>query len=132
MADEVILEFLARQLDRRRDQQRVLEDKKIVLTRSMTELRDMYQMLLERLEHRDRKPERKEMTGNPPADHIDASPEELRARSARLIRRIANLRAAVETVRDGTAHGDLMHDFCEQVLATDDRDRKLGCGRGEG
>jgi hypothetical protein len=58
MGDEVILEFLARQLDRMRDQQRMLEDQKIALTRSMTELRDMYRML-ERLEHRDRKPEGK-------------------------------------------------------------------------
>ena len=58
MADEVIFEFLARQLDRVRYLQRVLEDQKIVLTRSMTELRDIYRML-ERLEHRDRKPEGK-------------------------------------------------------------------------
>jgi hypothetical protein len=57
MANEVILEFLARQLDRVRDQHRVLEDQKTVLTRSMTELR-AYRML-ERLEHRDRKPEGK-------------------------------------------------------------------------
>ena len=70
------------------------------------------------------------MIDDSPADRIDASLEELRARNARLIRRIANLRAAVETVRDGTAHGDPMHDFCEQVLAADDKDRKLGCGRG--
>ena len=41
-----------------RDRHRVLEDQKTVLTRSMTELRDMYRML-ERLEHRDRKPEGK-------------------------------------------------------------------------
>jgi hypothetical protein len=40
------------------------------------------------------------------------------------------LRAAVETVRDGTAHGDPMRDFCEQVLAADDKDRKLDCGQG--
>ena len=45
--------------------------------------------------------------------------EEFRALNARLIRRIANLRAAVETMRDVTANGDLMRDFCEQVLATD-------------
>jgi hypothetical protein len=70
------------------------------------------------------------MIGDPSADRTDASLEELRARNARLIRRIANLRAAVETVRDGTAHGDPMHDFCEQVLAADDKDRKLGCGQG--
>ena len=70
------------------------------------------------------------MIDDSPADRIDASLEELRARNARLIRRIANLRAAVETVRDGTAHGDPMHDFCEQVLAADDNDRKLGCGQG--
>ena len=31
---------------------------------------------------------------------------------------------ASETVRDGTAHGDPMREFCEQVLATDDKDRK--------
>ena len=72
------------------------------------------------------------MTGDPSADRIDASLEELRARNARLIRRIANLRAAVETVRDATACGDLMRDFCEQVLAADDKDRKLGCGWGGG
>jgi len=66
------------------------------------------------------------MTGHAPAD----PQEEFRALNARLIRRIANLRAAVETVRDATACGDLMRDFCEQVLATDDKDRKLGCGRG--
>ena len=72
------------------------------------------------------------MTDDPPADRSDASLEEFRALNARLIRRIANLRAAVETVRDATAHGDLIRDFCEQVLATDDKDRKLGCGRGEG
>jgi hypothetical protein len=54
MADEVILEFLAQQLDRVRDQHRMLEDQKTVLTRSMTELRDMYRMR-ERPEHRDRK-----------------------------------------------------------------------------
>jgi hypothetical protein len=59
MADEVNLEFLARQLDRMRDQLRVLEDQKIVLIKSMTELCDMYRMLLERLKHRDRKPEGK-------------------------------------------------------------------------
>jgi hypothetical protein len=69
------------------------------------------------------------MTGDPSADRIDASLEELRARNARLIRRIANLRAAVETMRDATAYGDFMHDFCEQVLAADDKDRKLGSGR---
>jgi beta-phosphoglucomutase-like phosphatase (HAD superfamily) len=131
MADEVILEFLARQLDRVRDRHRVLEDQKTVLTRSMTELRDMYRML-ERLEHRDASPKGSEMTGDPPADRIDASLEELRARNAWLILRVANLRAAVETVLDATAYGDFMHDFCEQVLAADDKNRKLGCGRGEG
>jgi hypothetical protein len=129
MADEVILEFLVLQLDRVRDRHRVLEDQKTVLTRSMTELRDMYR-LLERLEHRDASPKGSEMTGDPPADCIDASLEELRARNTSLILRIANLRAAVETVRDGTTHGEPMRDFCEQVLATDDEDRKLGCGRG--
>ena len=54
-----------------------------------------------------------------PADRIDASLEEFLALNARLIQRIANLRAAIETVRDGTPHGDLIRDFCEQVLATD-------------
>jgi hypothetical protein len=53
------------------------------------------------------------MTGDPPADHIDASLEEFRALNARLIRRIAKLRAAVETVRDATACGDFMRDFCQ-------------------
>ena len=70
------------------------------------------------------------MTGDPHADRIDTSLEELRARNARLIRRIANLRSAVETVRDATAYGDPMRDFCEQVLAADDKDRKFGCGQG--
>jgi hypothetical protein len=54
-----------------------------------------------------------------PADTDDASLEEFLALNGRLIRRIANLRAAIETVRDGTAHDDLIRDFCEQVLATD-------------
>ena len=58
------------------------------------------------------------------ADRIDASLEEFLALNARLIRRIANLRGAIETIRDGTAHGDPMREFCEQVLATDDKDRK--------
>jgi hypothetical protein len=71
------------------------------------------------------------MTGDPSADRIDASLEELRARNARLIRRIANLRAAVETMRDATAYGDFMHDFCEQVLAADDKDRKAAGREGD-
>jgi len=71
------------------------------------------------------------MTGDPHADRINTSLEEFLALNARLIRRIANLRAAIETVRDGTAHGDPMRDFCEQMLATDDKDRKLGCGGDE-
>ena len=58
MSDEVIFEFLARQLDRLHDQHRVLEDQKTLLTRSMAELRDMYRML-EWMDHRDRKPEGK-------------------------------------------------------------------------
>ena len=75
VADEAHLKFLVGQLDRLRDRHRVLEDQKTLLTRSMTELRDMCRML-ERLEHRDRKPEgkgsaspngrAKRKTGDPP------------------------------------------------------------------
>ena len=67
----------------------------------------------------------------PMAGRRDASIQEIRdhlerthALNARLIHRIAKLRAAVEAVRDAMVHGDAMRTFCEGVLAADEA-RKL-------
>ena len=57
------------------------------------------------------------------ADRMDASIQEIVALEARLIHRIAKLRAAVETVHDAMAHLNALRSFCEGVLAADHETR---------
>ena len=57
------------------------------------------------------------------ADRMDASIQEILARKAWLIHRIARLRAAVEAAHDAMTHLNALRSFCEDVLAADDETR---------